>query len=512
LNALTEYLHQNTDLQRTNLVLDDQEAEHVRKLLYQEERTLGTLNESILETTNTLLALSGTHASVQARIHSYRRCLFFSTPKRLPPEIVQEIFRHCMAFNYPDETPSSSTAPLLLTQICSAWRKIALSTPDLWKNVVLEFIGVSAVENVQELAKLWIERCGSLPYAIKISSHLPQGFQMSNPLHDLLHHKPTSISALDLELPAEYLQHFNDLPLETQFENLESISVIPMEPESDIPSSWYHTTPIFESAPKLKKIQLELSTNIYELSALRFPWWQLTHLDIECADGWCPHDAFAVFKQCKMLQACDIRIESFETFEDIELENSLHFPHLEKLTLKLPNFVLFDILDIPSLKSLSIYLATSPQQLTHIIPLINFHRRCNLKLEKLALGGTHPIDEVLSLLQLISGPLQDLSLSFMEIIPGTTAIRHLTIPRDTTRPVFPDLERLWLGVCEDVDTISLIVDLLESRGWSSDHPSIHRLRALSICLTNRHFGNPQWKEPLKPFVDRGLDLITMPWQ
>lgn len=453
-----------------------------------------------------LLALSETHASVNARVRSYRRCLFFSTPKRLPPEIVQEIFRHCIAFNYPDEPPSSSTAPLLLTQICSAWRKIALSTPFLWKNVVLDFIGVSDVESVQELAKLWIERCGSLPYAIKLSSHLPQKFQMSNPLPDLLRHKPTSISALDLELPAEYLRHFNDLPLEMQFENLESISVIPVESERHIPSSWCHTTPIFESAPKLKKIQLELSTNIYGLSALRFPWWQLTHLDIKCADGWCPHDAFVVFKQCKMLQTCDIRIE---TLEGIELEDILHFPHLEKLTLKLSDFVLFDILDIPSLKSLSIY---PPRSLTHIIPLINFHRRCNLKLEKLALGGTHPIDEVLSLLQLISGPLRDLSLKFMGILPGITVIRHLTIPRDTTRPVFPDLERLELGVREDATTISLIVDLLESRGWSSDHPSTSRLHSLSICLTDRRVQNSRWKEPLESFVERGLDLITMPWQ
>ena len=416
-----------------------------------------------------------------------------------------------MAFNYPNELPSPSTAPLLLTQICSAWRKIALNTPDLWKNVVLEFIEPSFVKSVQELAKLWIERCGSLPYAIKLSSQLPQKFQMDNPLFDLLRLKPTSISALDLELPVDYLQHFNDLPPETQFENLESISVIPMEQESDAPSLslWIHTTPIFESASKLKKIQLGLSTNIYELLALRFPWWQLTHLVIDSSAGWCPHDSFAVFKQCKMLQTCDISID----MEDIEIEENLHFSHLEKLNLRLlrVDFALFDSLDIPRLKSLSVYFA-SPREFTHIIPLINFHRRCNPKLEKLALGGTHPIDEVLSLLQLISGSLRELSLNFMGVTPGTTAIRHLTIPRDGTRPVFPDLERLWLGVREDPHTMSLIVDLLESRGWSSDHPSIHRLHLLSICLTNRHVRNSQWKKPLQPFVDRGLQLITMPWQ
>jgi hypothetical protein len=417
-----------------------------------------------------------------------------------------------MASNHPDELPSPFTAPLLLTQICSAWRRIALNTPDLWRNVVLEFRGFSTAESVQELAKLWIERCGSRPYSIRLSSHLlpVHEFQIGNPLPDLLRHKPTSISALDLELPADYLQYFNDLPLETQFENLESISVIPLEPESENSSLWFHTTPLFESASKLKKIQLELSTNIYELSALRFPWWQLTHLVIESADGWCPHDMLAVFKQCKMLQTCDIGIDT----QGVELEDNLHFPQMEKLTLRLPNFVLFDSLDIPSLKSLSIYLDTPPRQLTPIIPLINFHRRCNLKLEKLALGGTHPIDEVLSLLQLISesGPLRELSLTFMETIPGTTVIQYLTIPRDTTRPIFPDLENLWLGVREDANAISLIVELLESRGWSNDHPSTSRLRLLSIFLTNGCDISPRWREPLEPFVDRGLELITMPWQ
>ncbi|KIM37498.1 hypothetical protein M413DRAFT_423412 [Hebeloma cylindrosporum] len=421
---------------------DAKEADHVRKLLEQEERTIGALKQNILETENTLQALAGMHATIEERIHSYRRCLSFSSRKRLPPEIVQEIFHHCMAFNYPDESPLPSTAPLLLTQICSAWRKIALNTPELWSNVVLEFIGLSdaRLQAVQELAKLWIERCGSRLYTIKLTTHLPQGFQMANPLSDLLRLKPATISALDLELPAEHLKYFNDHPLEMQFENLESINVIPVEPKGRVPSVWFHTTPIFESAPKLKRVQLEFSTNIYELSELRFPWSQLTHLVIDSVNGWCPSDMFSVFKQCQMLQTCDISIER----QGVEFEDVYH-PHLTKLNLKLPNFVLFDNLNLPALKSLCVY-STLPLHSTSIIPLISFHRRCNPKLEKLTLGGTHPIDEVLSLLQVISGPLRELSLSFRESIPGTTAIRYLTIPRGTDSPVFPALERLWLGI------------------------------------------------------------------
>ena len=65
-----------------------------------------------------------------------------------------------------------------------------------------------------------------------------------------------------------------------------------------------------------------------------------------------------------MLHTCDIGIET----QGIELEDNLHFPQMEKLNLRLPNFVLFDSLDIPSLKSLSVYLDTPPRQLTPISP------------------------------------------------------------------------------------------------------------------------------------------------
>ncbi|KAJ7513061.1 hypothetical protein B0H11DRAFT_2268038 [Mycena galericulata] len=83
----------------------------------------------------------------------------------LPPEITTGIFMHCL----PTSTlpsPSPSTAPLLLAQVCQQWRQIALDMPRLWRS--LAFIDSSSVE----ILKIWLSRAGSLPlhYSLHCSS------------------------------------------------------------------------------------------------------------------------------------------------------------------------------------------------------------------------------------------------------------------------------------------------------------------------------------------------------
>ncbi|KIM73772.1 hypothetical protein PILCRDRAFT_54680, partial [Piloderma croceum F 1598] len=63
--------------------------------------------------------------------------------QRFPPEILSEIFIHCLEtkwFNpayyehllYLRILPRLDRAPLLLGSVCRQWRAIALSTPRLW--------------------------------------------------------------------------------------------------------------------------------------------------------------------------------------------------------------------------------------------------------------------------------------------------------------------------------------------------------------------------------------------
>lgn len=63
---------------------------------------------------------------------SIKQCKVALNPgpiRHLPPELISEVFRFCLP---QIRRPDPSTAPLSLRQICSMWRKIALSTHDLW--------------------------------------------------------------------------------------------------------------------------------------------------------------------------------------------------------------------------------------------------------------------------------------------------------------------------------------------------------------------------------------------
>ncbi|KAF8187802.1 hypothetical protein BJ912DRAFT_969724, partial [Pholiota molesta] len=62
---------------------------------------------------------------------------------RLPYDILQEIFAHCLP-QYPllRRQPSTTTAPILLCRICSSWRRLVLASPTLWKHLSYGFSDV----------------------------------------------------------------------------------------------------------------------------------------------------------------------------------------------------------------------------------------------------------------------------------------------------------------------------------------------------------------------------------
>ncbi|KAF8872626.1 hypothetical protein BD779DRAFT_331125 [Infundibulicybe gibba] len=57
---------------------------------------------------------------------------------RMPVEIIQEIFLQC-SFRQCRLPPASTEPRLVLTHICSTWREIALRTPRMWADVLVDF-------------------------------------------------------------------------------------------------------------------------------------------------------------------------------------------------------------------------------------------------------------------------------------------------------------------------------------------------------------------------------------
>jgi hypothetical protein len=55
---------------------------------------------------------------------------FISPVRRIPSEVISEIFIHCLPLTSSFYRPED--APLVLGRVCRAWRSIAFSTPKLW--------------------------------------------------------------------------------------------------------------------------------------------------------------------------------------------------------------------------------------------------------------------------------------------------------------------------------------------------------------------------------------------
>ncbi|KAF9480392.1 hypothetical protein BDN70DRAFT_616442 [Pholiota conissans] len=84
--------------------------------------------------------------------------LFHNAPiDNLPYDVIREIFVHCVSTD-PFRQPRATLEPMLLTQICSSWRSIALDCPTLWNHLYFCLtIAKSEIDQTEIIPKRQIE-------------------------------------------------------------------------------------------------------------------------------------------------------------------------------------------------------------------------------------------------------------------------------------------------------------------------------------------------------------------
>lgn len=89
----------------------------------------------------------------------------------LPTELLREIFRYTIP-----EFPSfrSDFAPLALTHVCKAWRKLATESPELWANVVINNAALRR-RNVLPLLYGWLLNSDPRPLDVDIDINILDG-------------------------------------------------------------------------------------------------------------------------------------------------------------------------------------------------------------------------------------------------------------------------------------------------------------------------------------------------
>ncbi|KAJ7092775.1 hypothetical protein B0H15DRAFT_832467 [Mycena belliarum] len=229
------------------------------------------LEARILECERSLRLFKMERYQVQSRLAAYTYPVL-----TLPPEIVSEIFEYFLP-TYPTRPAALSSVaspnPMLLCQICRAWRELALATPALWCAFTLRLNTARAVAEKPHYMELALARSGSHPLSLRLECNVVPRHNSPLPLspffHTLAPHR-ARLEHLSLCGSLESLSALHGpLPL------LRTVSL----------ASLYHVqtggeplTAAFRAAPLLRSAALSSYSDIY---AGVLPWAQLTALTVD---------------------------------------------------------------------------------------------------------------------------------------------------------------------------------------------------------------------------------------
>jgi len=179
-----------TELLRNNELPSEAKWQEATQLRSQASQDLLQIDEEIQR-------LMVKREQVQRSLETYN--IILSPARRLLPDILQEIFYHCIGQTYP--FLSATEAPMLLTRVCGLWRSAALSSPRIWTKLYIPLPGGpkmysgfgsfgmrgdrAAEVRRQIFSKMmqlrcravkdWLDRSGSLPLSLSIS--YPFGYE-----------------------------------------------------------------------------------------------------------------------------------------------------------------------------------------------------------------------------------------------------------------------------------------------------------------------------------------------
>ncbi|KAJ7096915.1 hypothetical protein C8R44DRAFT_643845, partial [Mycena epipterygia] len=120
------------ELVLTNLPPTELQNDHVRRLLVERQRESLDLDRQYEIAQAAFLDISARRLRAQQDICTLQGVI--SPIRRIPHEILAEIFKICVEhsrlLHYSIDNPHLS--PIVLGQVCSLWRNVAINTPRLW--------------------------------------------------------------------------------------------------------------------------------------------------------------------------------------------------------------------------------------------------------------------------------------------------------------------------------------------------------------------------------------------
>ncbi|KAK7449789.1 hypothetical protein VKT23_013265 [Stygiomarasmius scandens] len=362
----------NPSLLTTNTVPDDDDICRVRQICTEHSQDLNRINAQIERLQESLHAITLKRDVLQSQLSSLQSVT--SPLRTFPAEILQSVFMHCLEL-FP--IISARESPLLLTQICSRWRSIAIDTPALWTSIHIALVGArhpfesydSTCNAIRECLQTFLSRSNSLPLNVSLCSGFSPGpynedivREVNRTLEILLRYR-RQWKYVNLQLPAqcmdsvEHLKGEDLLNLETAVIDFSGGIVFP--PPSQ--PSW---SPFLENTPRLHDLSIGAGDpTVMRKLARGVSWTQLTCLFI----GFCYWETSMQHLEdiAYMLKCCDNLEECCITLPGCDLEGfpptapKIFLPKLKTITLDcyFPSRIIVFLLDLfvlPELKELTL--------------------------------------------------------------------------------------------------------------------------------------------------------------
>ncbi|KAF8893899.1 hypothetical protein BD779DRAFT_1467500 [Infundibulicybe gibba] len=284
-----------------------------------------------------------------------------SPVRRIPPELLGEIFKKCL-LNDTFVLVSTGSAPLLLSQVCSAWRNVAFSISTLWSSLRV-VISRRASTPQLPLLNFWLERSCSQPLSLslELDEFPPVPAELVAAALPILHFFSTKSSrwqSLRLVLPGSHMLIHSVLGGSAP--KLESLS---LDLRSWRQSETAEIDLLLRSAPSLHQFSWSNrpSWGSWDIEfedvigTLQVSWGNMTRLVL---DSWLTlEDSYDVLRQCHSLVDCEFRHFAGGSLTPslVASQPSLSLPHLESFKLYQHELnhglgLLFDMLSCPSLQ------------------------------------------------------------------------------------------------------------------------------------------------------------------
>jgi len=516
----------------TDFVPNDEEAAKIRDVLASGTSKLARISSDLTRVKSILLELENQHKALMNEMDAHRALLSPLRRELIPVDLLQKIFHSCLPIDH-DSIICKKEAPVLLTQVCSSWRRIALNTPLLWASInipvpytrmgghqaAMDLIMANRVNAVRE----WLKRSQDCPLSFTLDANW--AVKYVDDLLDLLLPESTRWQRVDMTMAQHHISMVMGLdPRKTPL--LISIRM--------------HITRLtgglvedMASEEYLSQFSLFQSTNLRTLSIVELPmnsttlplkWSELSHLSLDQNV-----DPLDIFQILGMLKAC-IRLRSFqltvpiynnatarENRSSFKITDSLvSLPFLTKFSVVLSNVrynasdsylgpTIFDSIELPVLNDVNFIWGHYSE---HPPPLLSFLRNHGRTVTKLS-TNTHLFSQenlipclrcCPNLIELRIEDTPDIRRLGNAMIINYHFLKQLSAADNSGEILCPQLELLDLPVlCSDQEVLDFL-----SKKQGLNVPWLSKLKLLRLKFS-REQEQPLAKA-VQPFIDKGLCL------